>query len=100
MNIYNTLYFLEYSKDPKIEIYSSRYRAKIWFLNLSKKKYDYRHRYFDLPSYMRYYMYKIESIDYRRYTLYHRLIGPSTMDYMDKIKLYFINNKLMKKKTL
>jgi len=47
MNLYNKLYILEYTSNP-IEIGFS----KLWYLNLSKKKYYYYHREFDLYAYV------------------------------------------------
>jgi len=49
MNIYNTLYFVEYSRSPVFRD-SNSFVSKSWFLNLSVTKYHREHRIFDLPS--------------------------------------------------
>jgi len=69
MNIYNTLYILEYNKNP-LKIGTT----KNWCLNLSKIKYLKRHRGFDLMGCM-HNNYKV----WYRYNRRHRLIGPAYM---------------------
>jgi len=71
MDIYNKLYFLEYSKDPCI----TRYKDKVWLLNLSNKKCNYSHRDFDLYAYISRY-YRI----WNQFTKHHRLIGPAMIE--------------------
>ena len=91
MNIYNKLFILEYSRSPSEEICFD----KIWYLNLSKHKYSYAHRNFDLYSYVdTNQSYKLEYKVWYRYNRYHRLIGPAYLDSF-YIKKYFLNNRLM-----
>jgi len=83
MNIYNTLYFLEYSREP------IQYdKCKCWYLNLSKNRYWYCHRNFDLPAYI----YKYKKRWYRFNYLY-RLIGNSIIDIYTFINKYFTEYK-------
>jgi len=74
MNIYNTLYFIEYSKDPIL--YNN---GKYWILNLSMNCYDINHRDFDLFAVNCFsYNYKIKV--WKNYDICHRLIGPAHID--------------------
>jgi len=67
MNIYNTLYILEYAKSPIFDIIS---RDIYWTLQCSKNKYFYYHRGFDLPAKMcKKYKYWL------RHGCHYRLIG-------------------------
>jgi len=86
MNIYNTLYFLEYSKDP-----IRSYYYKDWYMNLSKQKFHYRHREFDLVAI---YGYCYNMKGWYKYEKYYRLIGPTIID-INGCKSYYINNELI-----
>jgi len=79
MNIYNTLYIIEYSKDP------IQYdKCKYWYSNLSKNYYWYNHGNFDLPSVIH-----KHSKKWHQYNKRHRLIGPA--DIVDNHnKFYYI----------
>jgi len=84
MNIYNTLYFLEYTRDPT-ECTVDNY--KDWYLNLSKNKYNYKHRGFDLYCMVSQSYYKC----YKQYNQFHRLIGPSIIK-INNEKSYYIKD--------
>jgi len=85
MNIYNTLFILEYARSPfKMHVY------KYWTLNLSKKKGNYLHRDFDFICSL--------SDSYKHWNIRgekHRLIGPSCIR-IDKYKYYYIRNNYYK----
>jgi len=96
MNIYNKLFILEYTRNP-IHYMSG---DKFWILNLSKDKYNYMHRNFDIAAY-------IKNNDYRSWKQYnkdHRLIGPAIIRYknsrytlirdIENYKYYYIRNKI------
>jgi len=90
MNIYNTLYILEYTKIPILYCYS-----KHWYLNLSKSRYNYIHRDFDIFSYI-----SDNYISWIRYDKVHRIIGPATIVSDINIpynffKFYYIQNNLI-----
>ena len=87
MNIYNTLYFLEYSKDPVLV-----YKSKNWNLNLSNNKCNYSHREFDLCAYIDY-----SHMVWFAYNKWHRLIGPAYIDLKDYHYLsYYIRHNCFK----
>jgi len=74
MNIYNKLYFLEYSKDP---YYNEQFCIKYWFMNLSMENCDSLHREFDLNV-----LIKKDGV-VRYWFIYdnkHRLIGPAMVE--------------------
>ena len=84
MNIYNTLFILEYTKDP-FSRYGKLRREKNYYLNLSKKKYDYWHRGFDLLSYFNKSVKK-----YHKYNILKKLIGPSII--INHYRFYYKNS--------
>jgi len=83
MNIYNTIYFIEYTKTP-----INYNNSKRWYLNLSKIKHFYKHRNFDLYSYIVRYV-KIKK--WHRYNKLHRLIDAASI-YQGVYKDYYIRN--------
>jgi len=98
MNIYNTLYFIEYSKDP-----ISIDEGNFWFYNSSKSYFYMVHRDFDLYSVV-YDKYRYSDIThsmkntnvfyYYRFGKIHRLIGPAITDVNENdifLKNYYIN---------
>ena len=100
MNIYNKLFILEYVKDPWRS--SSIWPMRIWYLNISKKKYNYKHRQFDLTASMELVHAitslnigeQIKSIDisfkrWYKYSKLHRLIGPAITE--GRYKHYYMN---------
>jgi len=84
MNIYNTLYLIEYVRSPCLNIYG----YKQWYLNLSKNKYHYKHRDFDLCSHFSKYC-----KEWSQYDRYHRLIGPAIVDHFVFFKRCIIRGK-------
>jgi len=82
MNIYNTLYFLEYSKEPTRD-YN---HIKIWYLNLSKDHYWLCHRDFDLYAFV-----NTQVRLWIQYNKWHRLLGPAHID-RNNFKAYYIRN--------
>ena len=92
MNIYNKLFILEYTRDPCIcfHEYFACTSSKRWQLNLSKKKYYYYHRYFDLYTYVR------DSSTvckvWIQFHKNHRIIGPANIS---DNKSYYIRNRLI-----
>ena len=87
MNIYNTLYFLEYTRDPHVQYHM----LKRWYMNLSKHKFYERHRDFDLPA--------RTNEDFIFWILFgklHRLIGPACIKKND-FKEYYIRDEYYKR---
>jgi len=98
MNIYNTFYFIEYTRNPIFTSMNTSllkpfgkhiHKYKSWYLNLSKNKYNYRHRTFDLIAFlnMSCCTYKTTTVMFQPYhyikkwyrqgyEIRHRLIGP------------------------
>jgi len=83
MNIYNTLFILEYSKDPS----DNKLDIKFWFSNLNKN--CHYHRDFDLYSCIGRYT-KV----WYCYNLIHRLIGPAIVD-IEIGESYYIRDQYM-----
>jgi len=88
MNIYNKLFILERCKYPVCWLGT---RTKIWQLNLSKDKYYYRHRGFDLPASIYYNRIKLLYIIklWLTYGNRYRIIGNSIIN-LKQLKHEFI----------
>jgi len=91
MNIYNTLYILEYTRDPYQIINNYQFIDKFWYLNLSKDKYNYKYRSFDLYAALNInYKYKWVQKRWLIYGKYYRIIGPEIIQISDnEIYKYF-----------
>jgi len=88
MNLYNKLYFIEYVKSPFLNTYG----YKQWYLNLSKKKYNYKHRIFNLPSVINKYL-KF----FHRFHIIKNVVGEHII-YIGKIvsESYYKHKKIFK----
>ena len=83
MNIYNKLFIVEYTRNPHSK---KPFGYKAFYLNMSKKKYWYYHRKFDLTSLI----HKDYKYWYRFYK-HHRLMGPANISHIENFKTYYIN---------
>jgi len=79
MNIYNKLFVIAYVKNCHYSFFSNE---KFWYINLSRAKFYFKHRDFDLYASARYENFNIGKAWYR-YNKLKRLIGPD----------YIINNE-------
>jgi len=99
MNIYNKLFILEYSRDPK---FYKKNNIKFWYMNLSKNRYHYIHRDFDLLSLIGYMKLRnslypvLETKEWFKFNKIHRLIGFSFVNIKLEIKSNHINGHLIK----
>ena len=96
MNIYNKLFVLEYTRVPVLYCYS-----KNWCLNLSKKKYNYNHRDFDLYSFIKFDdINKTKCFSYKKFNNWYRLIGPAFLEIHNGRSRYHFRNRRYYQKQL
>jgi len=106
MNIYNTLYFIEYVKNPIFVTGNNSY-FKSWCICSSFKLdiqfcyHYYYHRDFDLPAVIGFKNgFNIEFKEWWRNNKFHRLVGPAIINFMELNKRWVINYNFIEEKSM